>query len=112
MQDLPTSNTNQPRISLERKEEILEALSVAVELTPLNAPVMIATAYTEGVPIAALAKWFRVPATFMRHFVNIQILGHAEVTRLTKAARAKATADKRAEAMLRHPSNGTRQQGS
>lgn len=108
MKDLPTSTTNPPRISLEEKERMLEALSLAVELTPLNAPVMIATAYMEGVPIAALAKWFGCPRTFMLDFVNIQLIGHAEVTRLTKAARAKATADKRAEAMLRHPSNGTR----
>ena len=95
MKDLPTTTANPPRISLEEKERILEALSVAVELTPLNAPVMIATAYMEGVPIAALARWFSVPVPFMRDFVNIQLAGHAEVTRLTKAARAKATADKR-----------------
>jgi hypothetical protein len=108
MKDLPTSTTDQPRISLEEKERILEALSIAVELTPLNAPVLIATAYMEGVPIAALAKWFRVPRTFMLDFVNVQLIGHAEVTRLTRATRAKASAMKREEAMRQHPSNGTR----
>lgn len=108
MKDLPTTTANPPRISLEEKERILEALSVAVELTPLNAPVMIATAFMEGVPIAALAKWFHTPVPFMRDFVNIQLIGHAELTRIHKAARAKATADKRAESMRDHPSNGNR----
>ena len=108
MKDLPTTTYDTPRLSKAQVEEKLADLSAAVEITPLNAPVAIATAFVQGVPITALARWFKVPTPYMRDFVNTQLIGYEELRRITKARRDKITAEKRAASMANHPSNGNR----
>jgi hypothetical protein len=84
-QMLPTEG-QRPRLTKAEVAALMEDVAYCANMDPLSLPKEIASAYRKGVPLTTLSRWFGVPVTVMRDYVNVQLKGSNELAKNKRAA--------------------------